>query len=91
MSHVDVEICSFFRIQCQKLVKKTWMIVVLLETGANIDDVCSEINICDTGKPPVKAMETTNLTEYTMAFCTEWRRNKPDSGKFVSNIVLLYV
>ena len=60
------------------------MIVISLEAGANIDDVCNEIGNCDVKKPLAIATKDTNLTTYAIAFCTEWRRNKPDSVEFVS-------
>jgi len=68
--------------KCKELLKKTWVIVISLEAGANIDDVCNEIGNCDVKKPLAIATKDTNLTTYAIAFCTEWRSNKPDSVEF---------
>ena len=60
------------------------MIVVSLENGANINDVCRELRICNAGKAPTTTITTTDLTQYALDVCSEWHQSHSVGGKTVS-------
>ena len=85
----QIGIQLFYMLQCPKLVKKTWMIVVSLESGANIAEICNEINTCHSKKSQPK--KKTSIFEHALMFCAVWRGNQPDAMKSVSGIIALHL
>lgn len=69
--------------------KKAWLIVIALETGANVNYVCDKINICKAGS--ASTVETNHMPNHAMSVCTEMHQRQSDGFKAVCYQICLLI